>query len=126
MLQALRHLYGQVHDKGLHWKAFERARAALCASRLARKLARNREAVSETLGWCGWAVGASIVLLASWEIGGFAVLVSQEPLLRPPAFREATRAAAAQDQAGGCTQASLDRATGLTTPSNCRPAGSGE
>ena len=125
MLQTLRHLHGQVHDKGLHWKAFERTRTALRASPLARKVARNREAVRETLGWCGWAVGACIVLIASWELGGFAVLVSQEPLLRPPAFREAARAAPAQDRAGGCTQASLDRATGLTTPSNCRP-GSGE
>jgi hypothetical protein len=126
MLRTLRHLYEQVYDQGLHWKAFERTRAALYASTLARKLARNREAVSETLGWCGWAVGACIVLIASWELGGFAVLVSQEPMLRPPAFREAARAAPAQGQAGGCTQASLDRTTGLTTPSSCRPAGSGE
>lgn len=126
MLQTLRHLYGRVYDQGLRWKAFERARAALCASPLGRKLARNREAVSETLGWCGWAVGACIVLIASWELGGFAALVSQEPLLRPPAFREAVRATPAQGQSGGCTQVSLNRATGLTTPSNCRPAGSGE
>lgn len=126
MLQTLRHLYGQAYGQGLRWKAFERTRAALRATPLARKLARNREAVRETLGWCGWAVGACMVLIASWELGGFAVLVSQEPLLRPPAFHEAARAAPARGHADGCTQASLDRATGLTTPSNCRPAGSGE
>lgn len=125
-MQTLRALYGQGYDQGLHRKAVERARAALHASSFGRKLARNREAISETLGWFGWAAGACIVLLASWELGGFAVLLSQEPLLRPPAFREAVRAAPAQGQSGGCTQVSLNRATGLATPSTCRPAGSGE
>jgi hypothetical protein len=126
MLQTLRQLYGQVYDHGVHWKAFERARAGLYAFPLGRKLARNREVVSETLGWFGWAVGACMVLIAAWELGGFAVLVSQEPLLRPPAFREAAGAAPAQGLSGGCTQASLDRTTGLTTPGICRSAGSGE
>jgi hypothetical protein len=123
MLQTLRHLYGQVYDEGFQWKAIERARAALCASPLACKLASNREAISETLGWCGWAVGACVVLAASWEIGGFAVLISEEPLVAPGAFREAVRTVPARGQAAGCTQASLDRITGLTTPSSCRAAG---
>jgi hypothetical protein len=117
MLQTLRQLY----DRGLHSAAVARARAALSASPLVVTLVRNREAVSDAAGWCGWVLAGGVVLFASWELGGFGVLIGQEPL-GPPAVHQPPRTMPAEAQAGGCTQASLNRTTGRTTAANCQQA----
>jgi hypothetical protein len=121
MLQTLRQLY----DQGLHSAAVGRALALLSASPLIGKLVRNREAVSDAAGWCGWVLAGGVVLFASWELGGFGVLVGEEPHQEPPgppAVRQPARTAPAEAQAEGCTQASLNRATGTTTAANCQQA----
>jgi hypothetical protein len=117
MLQTLRQLY----DQGWHGEAIERARAVFRASPLVREIARNREAARDAVAWFGWGLAGSVVLFAAWELGGFAVLVGQQPA-DPPAVHEPGRMVPAQAEAGGCTQASLNRATGRTTAANCQQA----
>jgi hypothetical protein len=116
MLRSVRQLYKQSCNS----EAIERARALLLASPLVRRLLRDREAVADALGWCGWTLAAGALLYIAWEIGGFSVLVGQGPLLSPPALQAPMRAAATEPQAGGCTQASLNRSTGQTKAASCQ------
>jgi hypothetical protein len=69
------HMLRQLCDRWLRSGGVERARAAFCASSLGRQLARNRETVRDALAWFGWGLAGALVLVASWELGGFAVLV---------------------------------------------------
>jgi len=124
MLQTLRHFWEETYEQAFNSQGLERARAALLASPAVRALMRNREAVRDALGWGGWVLVGGVVLFAAWEIGGFGVLVGQ-PLL-PPAVWEPARPASADAEAGGCTQAALDRSTGLTISIACRRAGRAE
>lgn len=114
MLQAVERLYRQV----VRSEAFERARAALMAHPLARKLARNKLEITEALGWGGWGLAGGFVLFASWELVGFSALIGHHrlgaPEFQPPALIEPAPAEA------GCTQALLNRTTGVTVPGDCR------
>src|SRR5262245_5296936 len=118
MLQAVEQLYERLHRQFVRSAACERARAALMAHPLVRNLTRNKEEVTEALRWCGWVLAGSFVLFASWELVGFSALLEHHrlgaPEFQPPAL---TRLAPAD---AGCTQALLDRTTGLTVPGDCR------
>jgi hypothetical protein len=70
MLQTLRHVLAERPRE-----AIARARALLLALPLVRRLADDREALDEALGWCAWALAGAIALYAMWVIGGFGVLV---------------------------------------------------
>jgi hypothetical protein len=121
MLQAVRH-FRQLPRYGGH---LQRLPAALRSSRVARKLVRNRRRVADALAWCGWVLAGGVVLFAAWELGGFAVLLGPESFGRPQVHQPARIPpvhAPAQDRPGGCTQAALDRATGLTVSVRCRRA----
>jgi len=116
MLRPVRRFY----DQNCNSDALKRARAIVLASPLVRRLLRDQEAVADALGWCGWALAASALLLIAWEVGGFGVLMGQGPLLGPPALQASERAAATEPQAGGCTQVFLNRSTGQTKAGNCQ------
>ena len=111
----------QVYDESSRSEAVERACSALRAAPLVGRLARDREAVGDALAWCGWVLAGGVVLFASWELGGFAVLVGQEAP-DPPALHQTADTASAQAEDGGCTQASLDRVTRKTTAATCQQA----
>jgi len=117
MLQAVRHRH-QISFRG---RPIERVRAALAGSPLVRGLVRRRQAVTDALGWCGWVLAGGAALFASWELGGFSVLLGQEPLSPPAVHRPANLdpSRAPTDGPAGCTQAPIDRATGLTIPVDC-------
>lgn len=119
MLQAVDRFYRQVARS----EAFERARGALMAHPVARKLARNQQEIAEALGWSGWVLAGGFVLFASWELVGFSALLGHHrlgaPEFQPPALTEPAPADT------GCTQAPLNRATGVTVPADCRSDVSG-
>jgi hypothetical protein len=120
MLQAVEQLYERLHRQVVGSEAVERARTAVMAHSLARKLVHNKEEVTEALGWCGWALAGGFVLFASWELVGFSALLGHPrlgvPELQPAALMQTAPADA------GCTQAPLNRTTGLTVPGDCRLA----
>ena len=79
----------------------------------------------QALGYCGWALGIGTAAFAFWELGNFSVLIGNAPL-RPAAVREEAPppgafrpAGESRDTRDGCTQAPIDRASGVTTPSDC-------
>jgi hypothetical protein len=84
----------------------------------------GRSAAIRALGLCGWTVAGAVAAFAIWELGNFGVLIGNAPLL-PTASRDAPEpgvfrpAAGSAEEDGGCTQAPIDRATGLTTPTDC-------
>jgi hypothetical protein len=71
MLQMLRRL----REQDVWRAAAERAGAALLAFPLVRKLASDRDALADALGWCAWGLAGAVALCAIWVVGGFGVLV---------------------------------------------------
>jgi hypothetical protein len=117
MLRAIQRLQERV----LQREAFERARTVVRASPLARWLARNKQDVTDTLGWCGWVLAGGFVLFASWELIGFSDLMGHRSLRPAESHRPAQIESAPGGGAStGCTQATLNRDTGVTLPADCR------
>jgi len=115
MLQVARYR----HQISFPGSTIERVRAALAGSALVRKLVRRRQTVIDAAGWCGWVLAGGTVLFASWELGGFSVLLGHEPLRPPPAIHQPAHLDPPFRAPAGCTQAAMDRATGVTIPVDC-------
>ncbi len=71
MLQMLRRL----REQDVSRAAAERAGDALLAFPLVRKLANDRDALADALGWCAWGLAGAVALYALWVVGGFGVLI---------------------------------------------------
>ena len=113
MLQMLRKLREQDG-----WRAaVGRASATLRAAPLVRKLAGDRDALDDALRWCAWGLAGAVALYALWVVGGFGVLVAQGP--DASQHQKVVRIAPAEVRAQGCTEASLNRATGRTRAAEC-------
>jgi hypothetical protein len=65
----------------------------------------------------GWALFGGATAFAIWELGGFAAHFADEP--GRPAVARQMPAPFRPTGASGCTQASIDRATGQTTAGSC-------
>ena len=73
------------------------------------------------LGTCALGLVLGFALLAFWELGNFGLLIGNGPLLPPaanetPLFRPAV---GPEETNAGCTQAPIDRKTGITAPADC-------
>jgi len=100
------------------WRAaVGRAGAALRATPLVHRLAGDRDALGDALRWCAWGLAGAIALYAVWVVGGFGVLIGQGP--DASQHRKVVHIAPPEVRAQGCTEASLNRATGRTRAAEC-------
>lgn len=102
-------------------------RATIEAGDLALRglLASNKENIMRVAGFCGWTLAGGLAVFASYHLGSFSVLGGSEAA-RPAAVSEHFRPGMNFRPAAGlwsaCTQAPIDRSTGLTIPTDCQVA----
>ena len=81
----------------------------------------DRQTAATALGLCGWMLAGGTALFAFWELGGFSVLLSNDPF-RPAEILQSAPPSTfhpAGEGEAGCTQAPIDRSSGQTIPADC-------